>query len=135
MSIGDYLDASEQRRRIVAAFERGLRSADAILSPVSGVGPSRVDDSDRAVWNGQTRPLRDAVMIFTVPHNVTGLPTSIVPVGVDADGLPVGLQLMAGRWREDKAVEIAAALELAVERPMAAFPKLADRTAAATSSE
>ena len=135
VSIGDYLAAMEQRRRIVAAFERGLRSVDAILSPVSGVGPSRVDDSDRAVWNGQTRPLRDAVMIFTVPHNVTGLPTSIVPVGVDPDGLPVGVQLMAGRWREDKAVEIAAALELAVGPPVAAFPELAGRAAAATSSE
>ena len=124
VSIGDYLAALEQRRRISAAFERELRSVDAIVSPVSGVGPSRVGDSDRAVLNGQTRPLRDAVMAFTLPHNVTGLPTSIVPVGVDADGLPVGVQFMAGRWREDRAVEIAAALERVVEPPAAAFPDL-----------
>ena len=120
--VGDYLAAQEERGRIVAAFDRRLQSLDAILSPVSGVGPSHVDDSDQAVWNGQVRPLRDAVMIFTVPNNMTGLPTSIVPVGVDPDGMPVGVQLMAERWREDKAVEIAAALRLAVEPAVAAFP-------------
>lgn len=121
--VGDYLAAQEERGRIVAAFERRLRFLDAILGPVSGVGPSRVDDSDQAVWNGRIRPLRDAVMIFTVPNNMTGLPTSVVPVGVDPDGMPVAVQLMAGRWREDKAVEIAAALRLAVEPAVAAFPE------------
>lgn len=124
VSVGDYLAAREQRHRIVAAFERRLRSVDAILSPVSGVGPSRVDDCDRAAWNGQMRPLRDAVMPFTVPHNMTGLPTSVVPAGVDSQGLPVGVQLMAARWREDKAVEIAAALQLAQEPLATTLPEL-----------
>ncbi len=129
VSIGDYLAAVEQRRRIVAEFERSLQNVDVILSPVSGVGPSRVDDSDRTVWNGQARPLRDAVMIFTVPNNVTGLPTSVVPAGVDSDGLPVGVQLMAGRGQEARAVEIASALASAVGSPQATFPDLPVETA------
>ena len=124
VSVGDYLAAQEQRSRIVATFERRLRSVDAILSPVSGVAPSRVDDCDRAAWNGRMRPLRDAVMIFTVPQNMTGLPTGVVPAGVDSQGLPVGVQLMAGRWREDRAVGIAAALRLAIEPAAAIFPEL-----------
>ena len=132
VSVGDYLTAQKERGRIVAVFERRLRSLDAILSPVSGVGPSRVDDSDQAVWNGRVRPLRDAVMIYTVPNNMTGLPTSVVPVGVDPDGLPVGVQLMAERWREDKAVEIGEALRLAVEPAAAAFPEPVGRTGART---
>ena len=132
VSIGDYLTALEQRRLIVAAFERQLRSVDAICSPVSGVAPSRVADSDRAVLNGRTRPLRDAVMVFTVPHNMTGLPTSVVPAGIDPDGMPVGVQLMAGRWREDRAVEIAAALELAVGTLVTAFPDLTGRAGGET---
>ena len=123
VTVGDYLAALDERRRIVAAFERRLRHLDAVLSPVSGVGPSRVDDSDQAVWNGRPRPLRDAVMAFTVPANMTGLPTSVVPAGVDPDGLPVGVQFMARRWREDKAVEIAAALRLAVEPVATTFPE------------
>ena len=124
VAVGDYLDAQEQRRRIVAAFDRRLQSVDAILSPVSGVGPSRVDDCERAAWNGRMRPLRDVVMTFTVPQNMTGLPASIVSAGVDPDGLPVGVQLTAGRWQEHTAVGIAAALEAAVEPTVAAFPPL-----------
>ena len=58
--------------------------------------------------------LRDAVMGFTVPQNMAGLPTSIVSVGFDDDGLPVGLQLTAARWQEDRAVTIARGLELAL---------------------
>ena len=121
--LGDYLTALEQRRRIVASFERRLRSVDAILSPVSAVGPSRVVNCDHAAWNGQERPLRDVVMTFTVPHNMTGLPTSVIPAGLDPEGLPVGVQLMAGRWREDKAVAIAAALRLAAGPAVATFPE------------
>ena len=129
VTVGDYLDAQEQRRRIVAAFDRRLRSVDAVLSPVSAVGPSRADDSDRAAWNGRMRPLRDVVMTFTVPQNMTGLPVGIVSAGVDPEGLPVGLQLTAGRWQEHTAVGIATALETAVEPAAAAFPELDDGTA------
>ena len=121
--LSDYLTALEQRRRIVASFERRLRSVDAILSPVSAVGPSRVVNCDHAAWNGQERPLRDVVMTFTVPQNMTGLPTSVIPAGLDPEGLPVGVQLMAGRWREDKAVAIAAALRLGAGPALATFPE------------
>ena len=93
VTVGDYLSAQERRRHIVAAFDRALRWVDAIVSPISAVGPSRIDSSDRSVVNGERRPLRDVVMRFTVPHNLTGLPAAIVYAGRDHDRLPVGLQL------------------------------------------
>jgi len=114
VTVGDYLSAQERRRHIVAAFDRALRWVDAIVSPISAVGPSRIDSSDISVVNGERRPLREVVMRFTVPHNLTGLPAAIVYAGRDHDHLPVGLQLAAARWREDKAVAIAAALQAAV---------------------
>jgi Asp-tRNA(Asn)/Glu-tRNA(Gln) amidotransferase A subunit family amidase len=45
---------------------------------------------------------------FTYPFNLTGFPAATVPAGFDADGLPVGLQLV-GRWRDDSAVIAASA--------------------------
>lgn len=115
VSLGDYLSAQDDRRRIIASFDRQLQGIDAIISPISAVGPSRIDNSDEVVLNGEIRPFRDVVMRFTVPQNLTGLPTSIVRAGFDADGMPVGVQLTAGRWREDTAVAVAAALQLALE--------------------
>jgi aspartyl-tRNA(Asn)/glutamyl-tRNA(Gln) amidotransferase subunit A len=111
VSVTDYLSAQEQRRRIVAAFDRQLRWVDAIVSPISAVGPSRIASSDTAVVNGELRKLRDVVMRFTVPQNLTGLPSAVVRAGFDDDGLPVGVQLTAARWQENVAVAVAAALQ------------------------
>ncbi|MET8470561.1 amidase [Streptomyces sp. NPDC006422] len=38
---------------------------------------------------------------FTYPFNLTQQPAASVPVGLDGDGLPVGLQLVAARHRDD----------------------------------
>lgn len=111
VSIGDYLAAQRERRRIAASFDRQLRWVDALISPISAVGPSRTDRPDEAVLNGRSLPLRDTVMRFTVPQNMTGLPAGIVRAGFDPDGLPVGVQLTAGRGRESAVVAIAAALQ------------------------
>lgn len=111
VTIDDYLAAQRERRRIAASFDHRLQSVDAIISPISAVGPSRIDSPDEAVLNGQRTPLRDTVMRFTVPQNMTGLPAGIVRAGFDPDGLPVGIQLTAGPGREGTVVAIAAALQ------------------------
>ncbi len=114
VSIGDYLSAQQERRRIIASFDRQLRSVDALISPISAVGPSLIESSDEAVINGERRPLRDAVMHFTVPQNMTGLPAGIVTAGFDPDDMPVGVQITAGRWQENTAVAVAATLQTAL---------------------
>jgi aspartyl-tRNA(Asn)/glutamyl-tRNA(Gln) amidotransferase subunit A len=114
VSVGDYLTAQERRRQIVASFDRALRRVDAIVSPISAVGPSHIDRSDMAPLNGELRPLREVVMRFTVPQNLTGLPAAIVCAGFDDDHLPIGVQLTAARWQEGTAVAVAAALQHAL---------------------
>jgi aspartyl-tRNA(Asn)/glutamyl-tRNA(Gln) amidotransferase subunit A len=37
---------------------------------------------------------------FTVPFNLAGVPAISVPCGFSNSGLPIGLQLVAGRWKE-----------------------------------
>ena len=125
VSIRDYLSAQQQRRRIAASFDRRLQSVDALVSPISAVGPSRIDNSDEALLNGERQPLRDAVMRFTVPQNMTGLPAGIVRAGFDPDGLPVGVQLTAGRGREAAVVAIATVLQAELG-PIETAPEQAD---------
>jgi len=47
---------------------------------------------------------------FTYPFNMTQQPAATVPVGVDGDGLPVGMQLVAARHRDDLVLRAAHAL-------------------------
>ncbi|MFD5127197.1 amidase [Streptomyces olindensis] len=47
---------------------------------------------------------------FTYPFNMTQQPAASVPVGADGDGLPIGLQLVAARHRDDLVLRAAHAL-------------------------
>jgi aspartyl-tRNA(Asn)/glutamyl-tRNA(Gln) amidotransferase subunit A len=46
--------------------------------------------------------------IFTVQANIAGIPAISVPCGFSDNGLPVGLQIMAGAFEEEKMFDLAA---------------------------
>ena len=48
---------------------------------------------------------------FLTPFNLTGWPCAVVPAGAASDGLPVGVQIVAGPWREDVVLRAAKAVE------------------------
>ena len=48
--------------------------------------------------------------IFTVQANVVGYPAISIPNGTDADGLPIGLQVMAAPFAEGSLVAFARTL-------------------------
>ena len=57
------------------------------------------------------------LVAFTQLFNWTGQPAISLPLGVDDQGLPVGVHLVARRMREDHLLDVAAELEAA--RPWA----------------
>jgi aspartyl-tRNA(Asn)/glutamyl-tRNA(Gln) amidotransferase subunit A len=64
---------------------------------------------------------------WTMPFNLTGHPAITLPCGFDAQGLPIGLQLV-GRFRQDAALLRTAALfEVAMQR-CALWPGVAEPT-------
>jgi amidase len=48
----------------------------------------------------------------TMAYNVAGWPAAVVRCGTSADGLPIGVQIVAAPWREDIALAVAGQLEM-----------------------
>src|SRR5262249_26021475 len=74
--------------------------------PPAPLGEIRGDDADGAILAATP------YAAFTVPFNVTGQPAMSVPLHW-ADGLPIGVQLVAATSREDQLIQVAAQLEAA----------------------
>ena len=50
---------------------------------------------------------------YTAAYNLTGWPAAVVRYGTSAEGLPIGVQIVAAPWREDIALAVAQHLEAA----------------------
>jgi amidase len=51
---------------------------------------------------------------YTKPFSMAGWPSVAVRAGGTAEGLPIGVQVVAGPWREDAALAVAAFIETQV---------------------
>ena len=75
---------------------------------------------------GQRLPARASMGLLTQPVSCIGLPVCTVPVWGAQSGqpqLPIGVQIIAAPWREDRVLRVARALEAqgVVRAPVAAL--------------
>lgn len=100
-------DRADVRRQVAAL----LSTVDVLVMPVAGAGPSRVDDPDRVTVDGRAAELREQVLPHTLLANLCGLPACSVPVGLDPDGLPVGLQVVGPAGADELVLDVAELLQ------------------------
>ena len=118
------------RNQIEAAFQMDVRSIvraerlrtgywrritelmskyDYVVTPACGAPPFRLDEPLPETVGGKKVTRFYDVFLTTYGFSVTGLPIVSLPCGTTSVGLPVGIQLVARRQREDLAIEAAAA--------------------------
>ena len=100
-----YLKAQKIRTLIAEEFRRVFADIDLILTPTT---PSAAF----ALGEKSNDPIAMYINdIFTVPASLTGLPAISVPAGLNAEGLPLGLHLIAPAFDEETLFTVAAVLE------------------------
>ncbi len=100
-----YGKALKVRRMIADDFDRAYQHADVLLTPAS---PTVAFPFGAKGDNPFAMYLCD---VYTIPSNLSGHPGMSVPFGTGADGLPVGVQILAGTLGETQMFRAAAALE------------------------
>jgi len=92
--------AASQRRRAFAGEMNGLfQEVDLLITP--GLGIPVPSLSELEALASDLDAVRRSLYRFTSPYNLAGVPTLSFPGGFSGNGLPLGLQLAAGRLKED----------------------------------
>jgi len=102
-----YLKAQRVRNLITQDFAKAFTQVDALITPVSPFPAFKLGeklDDPLAMY------LAD---IYTITGDLAGVPCMSVPCGKTAQGLPVGMQILASHFEEAKMFRIAQAYESA----------------------
>ncbi len=100
-----YRRAQKVRTLIRRDFEQAFKTCDVLLTPTTPTTAFKLGektDDPLAMY------LAD---IFTVSVNLAGVPGISIPCGVDAKGLPIGLQIIGKAFDEKNVLQIAHFLE------------------------
>lgn len=100
-----YKKAQKVRTLVMKEFDKGFEKYDVILTPTS---PTVAFDIGSKSNNPLEMYLAD---ICTVSVNVAGLPGISIPVGVNKQGMPIGMQLIGNRFQEETILNAAYTLE------------------------
>lgn len=100
-----YLKAQKVRTLIKEDFDEVFKKVDVVITPTS---PTPAFEIGARVSDPLQMYLSD---IFTIPCNLAGLPGISIPSGFTSDGLPIGLQILAPPFAEEKIFQVAYTFE------------------------
>lgn len=93
-----YVQAQQARAALRAQLDRVWERVDCLSLPAAPHAAPPLAE----VWQN-TR--------FSLPFNALGWPAAVVPLGLDADGLPLGIQLIGRPWDEAGVLRLARVVE------------------------
>jgi aspartyl-tRNA(Asn)/glutamyl-tRNA(Gln) amidotransferase subunit A len=100
-----YLKALKVRNLIRSDFIAAFQKADCIMMPISPTTAFKIGEK-------MADPLQMYLLdVYTLAVNLAGVPGMSVPCGFDKNNLPIGLQIIAPAFGEEKLLRIAKMFE------------------------
>ena len=116
-----YVTAQRVRRLLCQEFDTAFEKVQVIVAPTLFSTAPTIEECNRGYIeaDGKRINLTDRAGNFltryTIPFNVTGLPTISVCCGFSSSGLPIGMQISAPPFQEGKVLQVAHAYERTAE--------------------
>jgi aspartyl-tRNA(Asn)/glutamyl-tRNA(Gln) amidotransferase subunit A len=114
-----YVTAQRVRRLLCQEFDTAFEKVQVIVAPTLFSTAPTIEECNRGYIeaDGKRINLQDQAGNFltryTIPFNVTGLPTISICCGFSSSGLPIGMQISAPPFQEGKLFQVAHAYERA----------------------
>jgi aspartyl-tRNA(Asn)/glutamyl-tRNA(Gln) amidotransferase subunit A len=116
-----YVTAQRVRRLLCQEFDAAFERVQVIVAPTLFSTAPTIEECNRGYIeaDGKRIDLQDRAGNFltryTIPFNVTGLPTINICCGFSSSGLPIGMQISAPPFQEGRVFQVAHAYERATE--------------------
>ncbi len=111
LEVSDIYRALTNRTKLYNAMLAFFREYDCLVCPVIGKQPGPIDEEyPREIAGEQIDDYVDWLR-FSFLAPAAGLPAATIPIGLDSDGLPVGIQLIGKPRGEAELLVIASVLE------------------------
>lgn len=111
----EWLQLQAARERFALAWARFFDEFDVLLCPAAATSAFPLNEAGEP-WqrhltvNGRLQPM--TTQLFWAGHSgLCGLPSTVAPIGPGRSGMPVGVQIVAGRYRDLTALRFASLLE------------------------
>jgi Asp-tRNA(Asn)/Glu-tRNA(Gln) amidotransferase A subunit family amidase len=109
-----YVDALHERAAYYRVWAAFFADYDVLLTPTMQLTAFPVGQlRPNSIEGRPVDPFFDDWCGLSLPANLTGMPATSVPAGMDRDDLPIGLQVMGPRWSDALTLRVAAAFEQA----------------------
>jgi amidase len=117
-----YSKALGHRDSFIKKTEKFLADRDAWICPVASIqAPKHAELKNfmEVMWaeievDGVKTPYDVATFGYPSIFNLTGSPVVTIPAGFSKDGLPIGIQIVGKRWRDERLLEVAERISEAI---------------------
>ena len=106
----DYVNAQRQRKLLLDEFHKLFHDIDCLFTPSTPITAPRIGQTEIAL-DGAQYNTRILTTRFARGINVLGFPALSIPCGTSAEGLPIGLQMIARPFEENLLLGLGEALE------------------------
>jgi Asp-tRNA(Asn)/Glu-tRNA(Gln) amidotransferase A subunit family amidase len=105
----------EECVKVISGFKEAMSDVDGLLLPTTPLPASKIGEDVETDLMGKKVSIFLTFIRNCMPVSVAGYPAISVPAGYSQTGLPIGLEIVARPWEEDKLLSMAYAFEQATE--------------------